>query len=86
VFGKTVFKTIQRRATLIVRTETLRAHSEGRKVLYLRVGITKVKWLIADDSRSCKVCRALGGKVFGIGQVPEMPHPSCRCTTCAVMP
>jgi len=59
--GKTVFKTAQRRATLIARAETLRAHNEGRKVFYRQVGITKVKWLIADDARTCKVCRALDG-------------------------
>jgi len=82
--GKTVFKTAQRRATLIARTETLRAHNEGRKVFYRQVGITKVRWLIADDERTCKVCRALDGKVFILEDVPEMPHPACRCTRMAV--
>ena len=82
--GKTVFKTAQRRATLIARTETLRAHNEGRKVFYRQVGITKVKWLIADDERTCIVCRPLDGKVFGIDQVEGPPrHPGCRCTTVA---
>jgi len=80
--GKTVFKTAQRRATLIARTETLRAHNEGRKVFYRQVGLTKVKWLIADDARTCKICRALDGKVFGIDEVEGPPlHPACRCTT-----
>jgi len=78
--GKTVFKTAQRRATLIARTETLRAHNEGRKVFYRQVGVTKVRWLIADDERTCKVCRALDGKVFGIDDVEGPPkHPGCRC-------
>jgi len=79
--GKTVFKTAQRRATLIARTETLRAHNEGRKVFYRQVGITKVRWLIADDERTCPICRALDGKVFGIDEVEGPPrHPGCRCT------
>ena len=78
--GKTVFKTAQRRATLIARTETLRAHNEGRKVFYRQVGITKVRWLIADDDRTCPVCRPLDGKVFGIDEVDGPPgHPGCRC-------
>jgi SPP1 gp7 family putative phage head morphogenesis protein len=81
--GKTIFKTAQRRATLIARTETLRAHNEGRKVFYRQVGITKVRWLIADDDRTCKICRPLDGKVFGIDEV-EGPHPGCRCTTVAM--
>ncbi len=78
--GKTIFKTAQRRATLIARTETLRAHNEGRKVFYRRVGITKVRWLIADDERTCKICRPLDGKVFGIDEVEGPPlHAGCRC-------
>ena len=78
--GKTVFKTAQRRATLIARTETLRAHNEGRKVFYRQVGITRVRWLIADDERTCKICRSLDGKVFGIDEVEGPPlHPGCRC-------
>ncbi len=79
--GKTVFKTAQRRATLIARTETLRAHSEGRKVFYRQVGVTKVRWLIADDSRTCPICRALDGKAFRIDGVEGPPkHPGCRCS------
>jgi len=84
--GKTVFKTAQQRATLIARTETLRAHNEGRKVFYRQVGIAKVRWLIADDARACAACRALNGKVFKLGDAPDLPlHPNCRCcqTACA---
>ena len=82
--GKTVFKTAQRRATLIARTETLRAHNEGRKVFYRQVGITKVKWLTAHDERTCKICRPLDGKVFGIDEVEGPPsHAGCRCVTIA---
>jgi len=85
--GKTVFKTAQQRATLIARTETIRAHNEGRKVFYRQVGITKVQWLTAHDERTCPVCRPLDGKVFGIGDVQGPPsHVSCRCTTIAVLP
>ena len=84
--GKTVFKTAQRRVTLIARTETLRAHNEGRKVFYRQVGITKVKWLTAHDERTCPICRPLDGKVFGIDEVEGPPrHAACRCSTCAVV-
>jgi SPP1 gp7 family putative phage head morphogenesis protein len=84
--GKTVFKTAQRRATLIARTETLRAHNEGRKVFYRQVGVTRVRWLTAHDERTCPICRPLDGKVFGIEEVQSPPsHASCRCTTIAVL-
>ena len=84
--GKTVFKTAQRRATLIARTETLRAHNDGRKVFYRQVGVTRVRWLTAHDERTCPICRPLDGKVFGIEEVQSPPsHASCRCTTIAVL-
>jgi SPP1 gp7 family putative phage head morphogenesis protein len=78
--GKTVFKTAQQRATLIARTETLRAYNEGRKVFYRQVGVTKVQWLTAHDERTCPVCSPLDGKVFGIDEVEGPPaHAGCRC-------
>jgi SPP1 gp7 family putative phage head morphogenesis protein len=84
--GKTVFKTAQQRATLIARTETLRAHNEGRKVFYREVGVTKVKWLTAHDERTCPQCAALDGKVFGIDDAPGPPlHPACRCQSVAYL-
>ena len=82
--GKTVFKTAQRRATVIARTETLRAHNEGRKVFYREVGVKKVKWLTASDRRVCEICRNLDGKVFEIDEAPGPPaHPLCRCSATA---
>ncbi len=83
--GKTVFKTAQHRATVIARTETLRAHNEGRKVFYREVGIKKVKWLTANDERTCAVCSGLDGNVFKIEDDPGLPHPLCRCSRIAVI-
>ena len=79
--GMTVFKTAQRRATLIARTETLRAHNEGRMAFYREVGVEKVRWLTADDERTCPECAPLDGKVFSTVQALSIPkHPACRCT------
>ena len=80
--GKTVFKTAQQRATLIARTETLRAHNEGRKVFYREVGVKKVKWITAHDERTCPECAPRDGKVYPIDAVPE-EHPGGRCTVSA---
>jgi SPP1 gp7 family putative phage head morphogenesis protein len=84
--GKTVFKTAQQRATLIARTETLRAHNEGRKAFYREAGVEKVQWLTADDERTCPECAPLDGKVFKIDEAPAMPaHPGCRCAWTSVV-
>ena len=82
--GKTVFKTAQRRATLIARTETLRAHNEGRMAFYREVGVEKVQWLTADDERTCPECAPLDRNVFEMVDAPALPaHVHCRCTLVA---
>jgi len=84
--GKTVFKTAQQRASLIARTETLRAHNEGRKVFCREVGVKKVKWLTAHDERTCPECAPLDGRVFKIDEAPGPPrHPGCRCSLVSVL-
>ena len=81
-----VFKSAQQRATLIARTETLRAHNEGRKVFYREVGVKKVKWLTAHDERTCPECAPLDGRVFKIDEAPGPPrHPGCRCALSSVI-
>jgi len=81
--GKTVVKTDQQRATLIARTETLRAHNEGRKVFYREAGVKKVKWITAHDERTCPECAPKDGKVFNLEDDPGVLHPGCRCTRAA---
>ncbi len=84
--GRTIFKSAQQRATLIARTETLRAHNEGRKVFYREVGVSKVKWLTAQDERTCPECAPLDGKIFKIDDAPGPPcHPGCRCALVSVI-
>lgn len=82
--GKTVFASANHRATLIARTETLRAHNEGRKTFYDQVGVTKMEWITAEDERTCPVCAPMNGKVYDIkGDISAPIHPSCRCSVCA---
>ncbi len=85
--GKTIFKTAQQRATLIARTETLRAHNEGRKSFYADAGITEVTWITADDDRTCPICLSRNGVVFKLKNLDGPPaHPACRCSVSAVVP
>lgn len=85
--GKTIFKTAQQRATLIARTETLRAHNEGRKSFYADAGITEVTWITADDERTCPICRPRNGVVYKLKDLDGPPaHPDCRCSVVSVIP
>ncbi len=83
--GKTVFATAQKRIELIARTETLRAHNQGRIKFYDTVGVRQVRWMVAHDERLCPICLELDGKVFAVDKTPPIPrHPGCRCCVTAV--
>jgi SPP1 gp7 family putative phage head morphogenesis protein len=78
--GRTVFKSVQYRVEMIARTETLRAHNQGRLKFYEQAGVKKVKWLTAADERVCDVCGPRDGKVFDLAGFTSPPrHPRCRC-------
>ncbi|MFH1603626.1 MAG: minor capsid protein, partial [Pseudomonadota bacterium] len=80
--GRTVFKSAQYRVEMIARTETLRAHNQGRLKFYEQAGVKKIKWLTAADERVCSICGPLDGKIFDLAgfEGPPSPHPRCRCT------
>ena len=83
--GKKVFSHAQQRMALIVRTETIRAHNQGRIKFYEGIGVRQMQWLTMDDERVCPQCGPLDEKIFSFHQFPQQPiHPACRCTSVAV--
>jgi len=85
--GKTTFKTAQYRMQLIARTETIRAHNQGRLKFYHTVGVQKVEWFATGDERMCPICGELNGQVFDVDKMPPSPlHPNCRCSVLATYP
>lgn len=46
---------------------------------YQDAGVKKVKWLTMKDEKTCADCKDLDGKEFLINEVPDKPHPRCRC-------
>lgn len=42
-------------------------------------GIQMVKWMTERDGRVCPTCRDRGGRLYRVGNVPDKPHPNCRC-------
>ena len=70
------------RNQLIARTETMYACNYGLIEGYKSMGVTQVKWLTADDERTCEMCLDMDGEVFDIDDFPTPPastHPACRC-------
>ncbi|MBA3875594.1 MAG: hypothetical protein C0498_01435 [Anaerolinea sp.] len=79
------------RATVIARTETIRASSAGALERYREAGVTDKEWS-ADGEGTCAQCQALHGEqrpmdrpfTGGIDAPPA--HPDCRCATLPVLP
>lgn len=45
------------------------------------VSYNKYVWHSENGEHTCDVCKSLDGKVFDFyDEVPERPHPNCRCT------
>ena len=85
--GKTIFKTAQERVDLIARTETNRAHNQGRLKFYEHAGVRQVVWISTLDRRTATLDESYNGQIFDIDKVPPIPlHPRCRCTSAAAAP
>lgn len=61
-------------ATVLARTETINAHSEGIVTTLedsnVRAGVTvRSEWLDTDDDRTCPICNSLGGRVYETNEV-----------------
>jgi len=75
------------RATVMARTETINAFTQGAELRYAQAGIEKLEILTAADDRVCDICWPLNGTVFDIKSRHERPplHPNCRCTIIPVL-
>lgn len=51
----------------------------AREAAFEDAGVTDVKWVAQKDGKVCKECRERDGMIYRIGQVPDKPHPRCRC-------
>lgn len=80
-----------RRATMIARTETIRAHAEGQLDALTTMGMTEVgvevEWVTAYKN-VCPICLSMKGKIFKIAKAHGMipAHPNCRCAFAPALP
>ena len=74
------------RAWSMARTETIRASAEGTLKQYEKLGINKVQWSAANDSRTCAYCESQNNKILSLTEAQEnIPsHDSCRCSWLSV--
>lgn len=43
------------------------------------MGVKKVRWIAADDEKTCPTCGARDNKVYRLNNIPPKPHYGCRC-------
>ena len=43
------------------------------------MGVSEVRWVTAEDERTCPTCGDRHNKVYRIGNIPPKPHYGCRC-------
>lgn len=59
----------RRRATMIARSETIRASNAGAEEAWIQSRVVEGKeWLTAFDERTCDWCAGMNGKTMGLGQ------------------
>lgn len=82
----------ERRAMILARTETIRAHHSANIGEYKAAGILGIKiqveHLTAGDSRVCPRCEPLEEKIYTIEEAETaIPvHPQCRCVALPHLP
>ena len=43
------------------------------------MGVKYVRWIAADDEKTCPTCGGRDNKVYRLNKVPPKPHYGCRC-------
>ena len=81
----------ERRAMILARTETIRAHHAANIGEYKAAGILGIKiqaeHVTANDNRVCPLCEPLEGEIYTIEEAETaIPvHPQCRCVAVPVI-
>ena len=43
------------------------------------MGVKSVRWIAADDEKTCEICGGRDNKIYHINKIPPKPHYGCRC-------
>lgn len=43
------------------------------------MGVKNVRWIAADDEKTCPTCGERDNKVYRLNKIPPKPHYGCRC-------
>ena len=80
---RALFQTSLRRAANLWWTQTVQYGISMVDEATIRgfkdMGVDRVRWVAADDEKTCPTCGARDDKVYRLNQIPPKPHYGCRC-------
>ena len=76
---KNTYNTSSYNAKRLVTTEVSRCHNESFRKFCYETGVKKVIRNAILDNKTCTDCAEHDGEIYYIGNMPDVPHPMCRC-------
>ena len=76
---KNTYNTSSYNAKRLVTTEVSRCHNESFRRFCYETGVKKVIRNAILDNKTCTDCAEHDGEIYYIGNMPDVPHPMCRC-------
>jgi SPP1 gp7 family putative phage head morphogenesis protein len=70
---------LRQRAALIARSELANAYVKGSLDHALAEGFGYVRWIAANDERTCPTCASRNTRIYPVDRVVAPAHPRCRC-------
>ena len=81
--NRSMFQDSLRRAANLWWTQTtqygISSVDEATIKGFTDMGVEQVRWIAADDERTCPTCGARDNKIYKITDLPPKPHYGCRC-------
>ena len=73
------YKTAERLLINQIKQSSIELEDDILIMAYKDAGVEKVRWIAEKDYKTCSICSAMDGEVFGIDEVPPKQHINCRC-------
>ena len=81
--NRSMFQDSLRRAANLWWTQTtqygISSVDEATIKGFTDMGVELVRWIAADDEKTCPTCGARDDKIYKITDLPPKPHYGCRC-------
>lgn len=88
--NRTMFQNSLRKAANLWWTQTtqygISAVDEATIKGFKDMGVKEVRWIAADDEKTCLICGARDNKIYKLNKIPPKPHYGCRCYVVPVKP